>query len=42
MNCKERSILVLEGKTPDRVPLFEVLVDKEVINKIRHNSLRYK
>lgn len=35
MNSRQRSITVLEGKTPDRVPLFELLIDKRVIKKIK-------
>jgi len=35
MNSKQRALAVLQGKTPDRVPLFELLIDKRVINKIK-------
>jgi len=38
MNSKQRAISVLEGKVPDRVPLFELLVDKRVIKKIKPNG----
>ncbi len=38
MNSRQRSIAVLEGKTPDRVPLFELLIDKNVIKKIKHSG----
>ena len=34
MNSKERTIAVLNKKIPDRVPIFEALVDKRVIKKI--------
>jgi len=35
LNSKQRTISVLQGKIPDRVPLFELLVDKKVIKKIK-------
>jgi len=38
MNSKKRVMMVFDGKTPDRVPLFEILIDKRVINKIRQDG----
>lgn len=38
MNSRERSIAVLEGKIPDRVPLFELLIDKSVVKKIKQSE----
>jgi len=38
MNSKQRTITVLNGKIPDRVPLFELLIDKRVIKKIKPNG----
>lgn len=38
MNSKQRALIVLEGKVPDRVPLFELLIDKRVISKIKPNG----
>ncbi|MBC7333030.1 MAG: hypothetical protein H5T85_00965 [Actinobacteria bacterium] len=38
MNSRERAIAVLSGKIPDRVPLFELLIDKRVIEKIKPGS----
>jgi len=38
MNSRERVFKVLKNETPDRVPLFELLVDDKVIKKIKPNS----
>jgi len=38
MNSRQRAITVLNGKIPDRVPLFELLIDKSVINKIKNEG----
>lgn len=35
MDSKQRAIAVLNGKIPDGVPLFELLIDKRVIEKIK-------
>jgi hypothetical protein len=34
MNSEERILCVLQRKQPDRVPVFEWLIDKKVINGI--------
>lgn len=35
MNSKERVLTVIKGEFPDRVPLFEILIDKRVVEKIK-------
>ncbi len=34
MNGRQRVMKLLEGNIPDRVPLCELIIDKEVIKKI--------
>jgi len=34
MNSYERVLAVISGRIPDRVPIFELLIDRKVIRKI--------
>jgi uroporphyrinogen decarboxylase len=38
MNSRERVLKIIKGEIPDRVPLFELVVDNRIINKIKPNS----